>query len=224
MEKILEFIPLLDTLMKTSEEYEWLINIENLRIPILSDLSKLNLIATNIYDSNLGDGTDTTLLASLITSDTLYHCTLSDLEKFIDGPYKHQYESYCFIFFPGIRRHEEHHFLMKKRFIPERLNNITFPSFRKWTHPITIYSCPEELTSIYPHLITHLKTDILVGGDLSIAKDKEIDLTGVTEITMKKDEGFITKKVKNCELKADEYASNFYREVKERIKQWWQNR
>lgn len=43
-------------------------------------------------------------------------------------------------------------------------------------------------------------------------------------VKMKKDGIYIEVKVENHELAADKYASRFYREVKQRIINWWEER
>ena len=219
----LKITAILDTILKTPYSYMWIFDVANLRIPILSDLSRWNLEGA----INLGDGTDTLLLSAYITNDSIYNLTLYKLHLYTEGAYSNQFEILegpNFVFYPGILLHEEHHFIMKKRFISQKLENNTFPLIRKLSLYNKDYTCPEQTKFQHQLIIRHLRTGILVGGDLSIAKDEEIDLTGYSVVRMKKEDGYVDKLIANSELAADKYASGFYSTVRGRIIKWWQNR
>jgi hypothetical protein len=152
---------------------------------------------------------------------------LYELDLYIKGPYNNKFEILeepDFVYYPGILLHEEHHFLMKKRFIPQRLDSITFPLIRKLSLNKTEYPCPENTSSRHQIIISHLRAGIKVGGDLSLAYDDEIDLRGTKPIRMKKDNEYVVINVPVSELEADKHASDFYRNVKDKIITWWENR
>lgn len=214
--------PLLDTIALNPEEYRWIFNVSNLRIPILSDYSKFLLTPY----PDIKDGTDTTLLATYIISESLYNRCLQDLSIFIDGVYSHIYEldELYFAFTPGSLLHEEHHFLMEKRFVPKKLNSFTFPIIRNLNAKKSEYPCPKNTINKNETIILHLYAGIRFGGDLFYAKDEEIDISGYSTVRMKKGDGYVDKKVENFELAADKYASEFYETALGRIIEWWKNR
>jgi hypothetical protein len=216
----LQYEILLDTINLIAENFRWIFNVSNLRVPILSDISLWNLGRT----INLGDATDTTLLANYIKNDSIYTKTLNELDIQIEGVYSNQFEYIEFEYFPGMLKHEEHHFLMKKHFIIKRLNEYAFRIIRKLNFKYSEYPCPTITEIMKTLIIGKLKLGVLWGGDLSYARDGAIDLTGFTMVKMKKDNTYIDVKVKNHELAADEYASEFYRDVKQRIINWWEER
>jgi len=211
---------ILDRINLTPEDYRWIYNVFNLRVPILSDISLWNLGTT----INLGDATDHTLLSTYITNESIYTKTLNDLDIQIEGVYSNQFESVDFEYFPAILKHEEHHYLMKKKFIIKRLNEFSFKVIRKFNLKYSDYTCPIITDEIKNHIIRHLNTGIKWGADLSFAKDHNIDLTGFTMVKMKKDGTCVEVKVDNHELAADKYANGFYKEIKQRIIDWWEGK
>ena len=210
----------LDTISLIPENYRWIYNVLNLRVPILSDISLWNLGTT----INLGDATDHTLLSTYITNESIYLKTLQDLDIQIEGVYSHQFESVDFQYFPGMLKHEEFHYIMKKRFIIKRLNEFSFKVIRKLNLKYSDYPCPTITDEIKAHIIRHLNIGIKWGADLTIAKDQSIDLTGFTMVKMKKDDTHVEVRVENHELMADKYASVFYKDIKQRIIDWWEGK
>ncbi len=205
-----KIIPLLDAINKSAEEYRWIFNIENLKIPILSDY------CFDPTDINLKDGSDTLLLAQHINNLETFKLVMKDLEILREGAYRHLYDTLetPFIYLPGIQAHEYHHYLKDRENIAKELNERTFPSIREIKLSKSNYACPEDALNKEEYEIKiKMIRGIVNGTDLE-------KIYGKQKVFMKKGNVIIEEEVKSEELYADDYARPFYDAVYNRLKYW----
>ena len=178
-------------------ENRWLIRFEELRIPIFcSDCIE--------GYTDLGDGLNTILLISNITSMKDYNDVINDLKYWWTGPYSQEGKApRKYAFSNGILKHEFNHFIIDSSYIITSFNNFFSKLYSDsyWLLDKNTYPCPTDALS---------------------AKKSEIKrYTGLeVEQCFNRYSNLSKADQKQEELNCDQFARVEYDSIKVRINRW----
>lgn len=186
----------------------WNFNIENLRIPIISDYC-FDPTLIDLYD-----GSNTSILSANISDCKTYKEVIDLLDWFIVGPYSQQDDILAsnFVWSSGVRKHEDKHFFDKRTHIKNDLDTIAFKEIRKIYRGIVDFPCPEDALDISAK--ARIKAEIRKGVNRGQNIKK---IMGDQEIVTLRGNKFIVPK---SELEADRFASELYQTIKKNIYNW----
>ena len=180
-------------------ENRWLIKFDELRIPIFSS-------ACIEGYTDLGDGTNITILNSEIKSKSDYDVLLNDLKYWEIGPYSQPGKKpQKYVFESGILKHEYKHFQIDSVYVLNTFNKFFSDLFNNWILDKSQYSCPENALSSKEESIRVFTSNEVSNCFLRYDNLKEWE---------KKKE----------ELKCDKYARQEYKNIREKIKNWAKNK
>ena len=196
---------------KSNPENEyWQFNVSNVRIPVFSD--HCPYMPQNCYPTriDLGDGTNTTLLANFILNRRIFELVMKTIDWWKDGPYLNEAKKKAppskFYFSPGIISHENFHVQQTRLCIPDFLNSpYGYPIIRDLKLLKTKGSpCPENALNQMRMPIQNS-----LASKLTEANDLKTHL-GVDSVTGQP----------KSELAADKAAQSVYKAIKKNIENW----
>ncbi len=203
----------------SEENYKWNFNIENLRIPIISDVCYDNFF---VFD-DLVDGLDETVLNEKITNCKQYFQLMKFIDYYAKGSYRQPEYSifsdkdftknldYIYNFSRGVKEHEYKHFIDDSTEFSKAINNKAFPEIRNNKKLKKDFACPEDALDF----ITKSRITSSISNSIELVIDKQKR----SFTTIKTNNGDIFE-VKTWEINADEYAEKWYKNVKKIIKNW----
>ena len=189
------------------ENKKWRFNLSNIRIPIMNTLCLAEPKNRNWTD--LGDGTNTTLLENHVFDCLSFGILMRSLQWQIEGGYLQQAQGIPLEFAVyssiAVKEHEDEHVRQLKRIITEKMNQKHFPDIRQFfTLLQSEYPCPEDAVDHYKNTFkTLLKSYFNDYNNLEywLKPDKE---SGVP----------------NSELEADRAAYQTYVDIYNAIYDW----
>lgn len=180
-------------------EQRWTIEYDELRVPIFSS-------ACIEGYTDLGDGTNTTILDLEIQNKSDYAILLKDLSYWEKGPYSQQGKKpQKYAFESGILKHEYKHFQIDSANVLNTFNKFFLDLFSNWILDQSLYPCPEDALNSKEESIR-----VFTSNEVSKCFLRYNNL----EDWEKKKE----------ELNCDQYARSEYEIIRNRIENWAANK
>ncbi|MFC2134971.1 hypothetical protein ACFLTH_10160 [Bacteroidota bacterium] len=196
---------------EVSNKNKWNFNLENIRIPIFSDVCGIPA------ERDLIDSLRTDIWKEKIHSYNDYLDVMAGIDYEIIGSYS-QFSAYPsnFVFSAGIMAHENEHVKQKKKYITIEMNKA-FAKIKELEILQEIFKCPEDAIEGNKDILKRrIRNAIFLG---SIVKER----MGYTEIFPPIGVNADPKIVPNSELESDKASRQFYKNIKVKFNDWAQD-